>query len=112
MDYEVVGPPQRMRWISLLGDDLAEQLLRVVLVSDGDVLPCGNLRLGGRRALLLHGDGDLQVALVPLISRLAPLFSTWEPVTGMPSAAKTARARFSTLSIEPSTMDSAPRLVR
>src|SRR3989442_6978025 len=48
---------------SLLVHDLAEQLLRVILVPDGDVLPRGNLRLGGRRTLLLHGDGDLEVAL-------------------------------------------------
>src|SRR5207237_1510197 len=49
---------------------------------------------------------------VPLISRLSPLFSICDPDTGMPSASKTARARLSTSWTEPSTIDSAPRLVR
>ena len=49
---------------------------------------------------------------VPLISRFSPLFSICDPDTGMPSASKTARARLSTSWTEPSTIDSAPRLVR
>src|SRR5437016_6648077 len=57
--------------LSLLLDDLPKQLLRVVLVPGDQVLPRGDLRLGGLLVLALHGDGDLEVALGALELALA-----------------------------------------
>ena len=111
---------------SLLFDDLRQKLLSVLLVPLGQVLPSADLDPGRRRALPLQVDGHIEVALLAFERALVAaalddiadndairvvsmdgIISTYAG-----SYQSSAWARVATRSIEPSTMDSAPRLVR